>query len=32
MAQANCYLVIPSDVETLSAGENVNVLMRTDVS
>jgi molybdopterin molybdotransferase len=32
MAQANCYLVIPSDVETLSAGENVNVLLRADVS
>jgi len=31
MAQANCYLVVPSDVETLSAGENVNVLMRKDV-
>jgi molybdopterin molybdotransferase len=32
MAQANCYLVIPADVETHSAGENVNVLMRKDVS
>lgn len=32
MAQANCYMVIPSDVETLSAGENVNVLMRKDIS
>ncbi len=32
MAQANCYLVVPADIQTLSAGENVNVLMRTDVS
>ena len=32
MAQANCYLVVPADIETLSAGENVNVLIRTDVS
>jgi molybdopterin molybdotransferase len=32
MAQANCYLVVPSDVQTLSAGEDINVLMRTDVS
>lgn len=32
MAQANCHLVIPAEVETLSAGEDVNVLMRADVS
>ncbi len=31
MAQANCYLVVPRDIQTLSAGENVNVLMRKDV-
>jgi molybdopterin molybdotransferase len=28
MAKANCFLVVGSDVQTLAAGENVNVLMR----
>lgn len=32
MAKANCYLVVGADIETLSAGEGVNVLMRKDVS
>lgn len=32
MAQANCYLVVGSEVETLSAGDIVNVLLRKDVS
>jgi molybdopterin molybdotransferase len=32
MAKANCYLVVPADIQTLSAGESVNVLMRKDVS
>src|ERR1700686_4993958 len=32
MAKANCLLVVGSDIQTLAAGENVNVLMRKDVS
>jgi molybdopterin molybdotransferase len=32
MAKANCFLVIGAHVETLSAGQSVNVLMRKDVS
>jgi molybdopterin molybdotransferase len=32
MAKANCFLVVGSDIQTLAAGENVNVLMRKDVS
>ena len=32
MAQANCYLVVGPEVQTLSAGETVNVLLRKDVS
>src|SRR6202030_1161539 len=32
MAKANCFLVVGSDIQTLSAGENVNVLMRRGVS
>jgi len=32
MAKANCFLVIGSEVESLSAGESVNVLMRKGVS
>jgi molybdopterin molybdotransferase len=31
MAKANCFLVVGSDMQTLAAGENVNVLMRKDV-
>jgi molybdopterin molybdotransferase len=31
MAKANCLLVVGSDIQTLAAGENVNVLMRKDV-
>jgi len=31
MAKANCFLVIGSDVQTLAAGENANVLMRRGV-
>jgi molybdopterin molybdotransferase len=32
MAKANCLLVVGPDIQTLAAGENVNVLMRKDVS
>jgi molybdopterin molybdotransferase len=32
MAKANCFLVVGSDIQSLAAGENVNVLMRKDVS
>jgi molybdopterin molybdotransferase len=32
MAKANCLLVVGSEIQTLAAGENVNVLMRKDVS
>jgi molybdopterin molybdotransferase len=32
MAKANCFLVVGSNVQSLAAGENVNVLMRKDVS
>jgi molybdopterin molybdotransferase len=32
MANANCYLVVGPEVETLSAGDTVNVLLRKDVS
>jgi molybdopterin molybdotransferase len=32
MAHANCYLVVGPEVETLSAGDTVNVLLRKDVS
>jgi molybdopterin molybdotransferase len=32
MAKANCYLVIGPEVQTLSAGDTVNVLLRKDVS
>lgn len=32
MAKANCFLVVGSDIQSLAAGENVNVLMRRDVS
>jgi molybdopterin molybdotransferase len=32
MAKANCFLVVGSDIQTLAAGENVNVLMRRGVS
>ena len=32
MAKANCFLVVASDIQSLAAGENVNVLMRKDVS
>jgi molybdopterin molybdotransferase len=28
MAEANCFLVVGSDIQSLAAGENVNVLMR----
>jgi molybdopterin molybdotransferase len=31
MAKANCFLVVGADIQTLAAGENVNVLMRRDV-
>jgi molybdopterin molybdotransferase len=31
MAKANCFLVVGSDVQTLAAGENANVLMRRGV-
>lgn len=30
MAKANCFLVVPADVATLSPGESVNVWMRKD--
>jgi molybdopterin molybdotransferase len=32
MAKANCFLVVAADVQTLAAGENVNVLMRRGIS
>jgi len=32
MAKANCFLVVGSDIQSLAGGENVNVLMRKDVS
>jgi molybdopterin biosynthesis enzyme len=32
MAKANCLLVVGPDIQMLAAGENVNVLMRKDVS
>jgi molybdopterin molybdotransferase len=32
MAKANCFLVVGAEIETLSAGESVNVLMRKDVT
>jgi molybdopterin molybdotransferase len=32
MARANCFLVIPSDVSSLPAGEKVSVLLRKDVT
>lgn len=32
LVQANCFLVIPPDREQISAGESVNVLLRTDVA
>ncbi len=32
MANANCFLVVGADIESLSAGESVNVLLRKDVS
>jgi molybdopterin molybdotransferase len=32
MAKANCFLVVGSDIQALAVGENVNVLMRKDVS
>jgi molybdopterin molybdotransferase len=32
MAKANCFLVVGADIQTLAAGENVNVLMRRGVS
>jgi molybdopterin molybdotransferase len=32
MANANCFLVVASDVSTLAAGESVNVFLRKDVS
>jgi molybdopterin molybdotransferase len=32
MAQANCYLVVGPEVQTLSPGDTVNVLLRKDVS
>jgi molybdopterin molybdotransferase len=32
MAKANCFLVVGSDIQSLAPGENVNVLMRKDVS
>jgi molybdopterin molybdotransferase len=32
MARANCFLVVPSSVSTLPAGEKVNVLLRKDVT
>jgi molybdopterin molybdotransferase len=32
MAKANCFLVVGAEIETLPAGESVNVLMRKDVS
>jgi len=31
MAKANCFLVVAADIQTLAAGENVNVLMRRGV-
>ena len=32
MANANCFLVVASDISTLAAGESVNVLLRKDAS
>jgi molybdopterin molybdotransferase len=32
MAKANCYLVVGPEVQTLSAGDTVDVLLRKDVS
>jgi molybdopterin biosynthesis enzyme len=32
MAKANCFLVVDSEIQTLAAGENVNVMMRKDGS
>ena len=32
MAKANCFLVVGPDIQTLAAGENVNVLMRRGTS
>jgi molybdopterin molybdotransferase len=32
MAKANCFLVVGSDIQSLAVGQNVNVLMRKDVS
>jgi molybdopterin molybdotransferase len=32
MAKANCFLVVSPDIQTLAAGENVNVLMRRGIS
>jgi molybdopterin molybdotransferase len=32
MAKANCFLVVGSDIQSLPVGQNVNVLMRKDVS
>jgi molybdopterin molybdotransferase len=32
MAKANCFLVVGPDIQTLAAGENVNVLMRRGIS
>src|ERR1700736_1025040 len=32
MAKANCFLVVACDIQSLAVGENVNVLMRKDVS
>jgi molybdopterin molybdotransferase len=31
MAKANCFLVVAADIQTLAAGENVNVLMRRGI-
>jgi molybdopterin molybdotransferase len=31
LAQANCFLVIPSDKDALARGENVSVMMRRDL-
>jgi len=31
MAKANCFLVVGADIQTLAAGENVNVLMRRGI-
>jgi molybdopterin molybdotransferase len=31
LAKANCYVLVPADVEKIEAGEKVTVLLRRDV-